>query len=84
MRIKGNTITITQALWFYVASEHPPSSPELIHGVGISAKFKEWRTTAEKGDIVVILNKDKIGLIDKSEYEIIYKRGSAAAVLRKR
>ena len=72
-----------QSLWFYVASEHPPSSPELIHGVDISAKFNEWATTAENGDIVVVLNKDKIGLIDKSKYEILYERGNAV-VLRKR
>jgi len=48
----------------------PPSSLGLIHGVDISAKFKKWETTAEKGDIVVVLNKDKIGLIDKSEYNL--------------
>jgi len=69
-----------QSLWFYVASEHPPSSSELIHGVDISAKFNEWATTAENGDIVVVLNKDKIGLIDKSKYEILYERGNAAVL----
>ncbi len=73
-----------QSFLFYVASGHPPSSPELIHGVDISAKFKEWATTAEKGDIVVVLNKDKIGLIDESEYDIIYERGNAVVLSKNR
>lgn len=76
-------VEMPQSLWFYVASEHPPSSPELIHGVDISAKFKEWGTTAKKGDIVVILNKDKISLIDKSKYEILYERGNAVVLGKK-
>lgn len=72
-----------QSFWFYVASGHPPSSPELIHGVDISSKFNEWETTAEKGDIVVVLNEDKVGLIDKSGYEVIYEKGNVVLLRKK-
>jgi hypothetical protein len=72
-----------QAPWFYVASGHLPSSPELIHGVDLSAKFEEWEESAEKGAIIVILNKDKVGSLNKSEYGILYERGNAAVLSKK-
>lgn len=72
-----------QSFLFYVASEHPPSSPELIGGVDIAAKFMELGTTAEKGNIVVVLNKDKIGLIEENEYGIVYEKGNAVVLSKK-
>jgi hypothetical protein len=68
-----------QSFWFYVASEHPPSSPELIHGVDISAKFKEWATTAEKGDIVVVLDISK-AKINLDNFATVYKKGDAVVL----
>jgi len=76
---KGNITClggVPETLWFYAISNKTAISTETTHGFSddiLPLKFTEWKSSAVKGDVVIILDTDKVN-VDLDEFEIMYKK----------
>lgn len=71
-----------ETLWFYAISNQTALSTENTHGFSdeiLPLKFKEWQSSAAKGDVVVILDTDKIDS-ELDAFEVMYKKGNAVVL----
>ncbi len=71
-----------QDLWFYVVSGHEPTDPVMVLGPPLDEYFEKWYITAEVGDVVVLLDINRINNVSTGNFEVLYKRGNAV-VLKK-